>query len=245
MYNDLRPYLAELIGTFALVFLGAGAVCTASFAPNATHASLDQVSIALAAGFILAAALTATVPISGGYLNPAVTIMLWVFKRFDNTKAGCLLVAQVLGALLAGVCLRLIPQTMNVTNLGTPHLNTEVFGGTLGIGALMAGTGVELVFTFILTFAIFGTMIDPRAPRLGGLAVGLTLSAVVFMGFRLTGGAANPATWLGPAVWEATVPGHGTAAFADALVYLAGPILGALLAGYVYLSFILPTDKHA
>lgn len=251
MDSNLRAYLAELIGTFALVFVGAGVVCSSKLADVPGPYPPYLVSIPLAQGFILAAALSATAYVAGGYLNPAVTLMLWVYKRIDGGRAVGLIVAQLLGALLGGLLLRVTysEEVLRLASLGTPHLNRAAFGGPNRAGpllpVLLSGIGIELVLTFILTFAIFGTMIDPRAPRLGGLGVGLTQAAGAFMAFELTGAAANPARWIGPAVWEATVGKEGV--FQDHAVYWIGPILGALLAGAAYTVLILPpeVERHA
>src|SRR5260370_19458492 len=97
-----------------------------------------------------------------------------------------------------------------------------------------------MLFTLLFTFAIFGTIIDRRAPRLGGLAAGLAQAGIVLIGFNITGGAANPARWFGPAVWEYTVVSLKENTFADHPVYWMGPILGALLAGAAYIKWILP-----
>ena len=98
MDSKYRSYLAELIGTFALVFVGAGTICaTKQLAEVPGQAQPYTVGIALAQGFILAAALTATVPVSGGYLNPALTLTLWVFRRVEGSRVLWLIGAQLLG----------------------------------------------------------------------------------------------------------------------------------------------------
>jgi MIP family channel proteins len=251
MDKNLRPYLAELIGTFALVFLSAGTVCVSKMTVLQDQPQPYVVGIALAEGFILAVMLSATVNISGGYLNPAVTLMLWVYKRIDGVKASWLIGAQVLGAVLAGLCLRPLfsESVMMDSRLGTPHLNMPAFGQPVGTSPSFAiqltGVGIETALTFILTFAIFGTMIDPRGPRLAGLGVGLAMTACVLMGYALTGAAANPARWFGTAVWEMTIPGvEARAAFADHAVFWIGPVVGALLAGGIYTTLILPPEEE-
>src|SRR5260370_37875701 len=100
--KNLRASLAELIGTFALVFISAGSV----YVSKLTDGQFGHVGIALATGLVYAAALAFTVPVSGGYLNPAVTVMLWVFKRLDGGRAIGLVVVQVLGSVLAVLVLR-------------------------------------------------------------------------------------------------------------------------------------------
>jgi aquaporin Z len=248
MDKYLRPSLAELIGTFALVFLGGGTICATQLALGAGQASPATValSVALAEGFILAAALTATLPISGGFLNPAVTLMLWVFRRLEGQAACWLIGAQLAGSILAGLVLRLMftPEVLfpNPPGQGiTPHINLEAFqgsGGHASLSTLFSGIGVELALTFVLTFAIYGTVLDPRATRQGGLAVGLTMTALVLTGFLLTGAAVNPARWLGPALWELTLPTRQ--AFADHHAYWIGPVFGAMLGGAIYEYLILP-----
>lgn len=249
MDTSPRAYLAELIGTFALVYIGAGVVCTSALARESGSNQPYLLGIALAQGFILAAALSFTINVSGGYLNPAVTLTLWVFKRMEAGRAACLIGAQLLGALLAGLLLRVTftEQVLIEARLGTPHLFMPAFGGLPRtqptFAMLMSGISIELVLTFLLTFAMFGTQIDPRAPRLprlGGLGAGLTYTACLLVGFDLTGAALNPARWLGPAIWEATVKSEGV--FLDHSVYWIGPILGALLAGTIYTFVILPVE---
>jgi len=249
MENKLRPFVAELIGTFILVFLGAGTVCTAHLVIGAEQAYLYFVAIALAQGFALAVALTATLNVSGGYLNPAVTVTLWVLKRFDNATTLWLLGAQLLGAVLAGGALRIIFNSEDIliaSHLGTPHLVRQAFGlqpaDQLSLAVLGTGAGVELILTFLFTFAIFGTVIDPRAPRWGGLGPGLALTAIVLMAYPLTGGAVNPARCFGTFFWELTFEPHADFR-EEVLVYWVAPIVGALLSGWVYTFAILPAAE--
>jgi MIP family channel proteins len=245
----VRACVAELVGTFALIFFGAGTACVVQMPVLGWNPTLGLITIALAEGCALAVALTVTANVSGGFLNPAVTLMLWVFKRMEGVQALGLVASQVIGAVLAGVILRLISNDnidwLRLSHLGTPHLNPDVFGPPRYSLFVLAGAiGIEMVFTFLLTFAVFGTMLDRRAPRLGGLVVGLAQAAIVLIGFRLTGGAANPARWFGPVVWEYTVVPLKETAFADHPVYWMGPILGALLAGALYVKLILPEEKE-
>src|SRR5437660_700246 len=102
--NLLRLYIPELIGTFALVFIGAGAVCADSMT-TAAELRPGVVGIAPANGLILAVALSVTLHISGGYLNPAITLMLWSFNRLDTARMLLYICAQLMGAVLAGLCL--------------------------------------------------------------------------------------------------------------------------------------------
>src|SRR5689334_3849928 len=127
--KNLRAYMAEMIGTFAFVFISAGSAFIATLGGSGTGDGWRQpglVWVALASGAMYAAALAVTVPISGGYLNPAVTIMLWVFRRLDGMRAFWLVVVQVLGAIIAGGILYLVlpsqePARM-ASHLGAPQL---------------------------------------------------------------------------------------------------------------------------
>jgi aquaporin Z len=268
--NLRRAYLIELLGTFALVYFSAGVVCvnylTTPAGQEPGSAALlpyqpGLVGIALAQGLILAALLTVTVPLSGGYLNPAVALMLWVFNRLDHVRLSWLIGAQVLGAVLAGLCLRYTfdatllaaarvgtphmnsaDSLLGAARMGTPHLRLEAYN-ELTAGTLLAGTGVELVLTFFLVFAIFGGNLDGSRLRFTGLPAGLTMTACVLFGYALTGAAVNPARWLGTVLWEFVLPRQALGPFADMFVYLAGPIIGALLAGTVYYRLILPAQE--
>src|SRR5712692_8169272 len=125
--RNLRAYMTELVGTFALVLVSAGAVCVSQMG----GLQPASISIALAAGLIYAAMLAVTLPQSGGYLNPAVTIMLWVFRRLDSSRTLALIGVQVLGAVMAGLVLRFIlpyrEDVLIATHLGTPHMNLGQF----------------------------------------------------------------------------------------------------------------------
>jgi glycerol uptake facilitator-like aquaporin len=257
MEAKLRMYLAELFGTFVLVLFAAGTVC-AGYLPSERATGVTRaffgtvggttVAVALAAGCVLSAALSATFYVSKGCLNPAITVVLWVLKRLDTGLAAGLIGMQVLGALLAGLALRTLFQEdiLVVARMGTPHLTGALLGAEGGVTLAGIATGVvlELVFTAVLTVAVFATLIDPRAPRVGGVVAGMAQIAIVLFGYHLTGGCANPARWVGPAVWEANLDQLKVMRpLADHLVYWAGPILGALAGGLFYSAVILPPEK--
>ncbi len=239
----LRMCLAELIGTFILVLVGAGTVCASAL----TNPPLPITVPALAEGFTLAVVLTVTFHVSTGCLNPALTIVLWVFKRLDNAQAGWLILMQLLGAVLAGLILRLMFQVgvLVETHLGAPHLvSFNPTDGPLRTPQLVSGTAFELFLGCLIALAAFATLFDRRAPRLGGLMVGLAQSAAVLFGCRFTGGSANPARWFGPVVWQATLPNPTPPNWlAETVIYAGGPILGALLAAVLYVNLILPPEK--
>lgn len=236
----IRPALSELVGVFGVVLISAGVVCVNQLTAGSPQAAgtaaltLHQpglTGVALAQGLILAAMLVVTVPISGGYLNPAVTLTLWAFGRLDSGHAGILLVAQMLGSALAAGCLRLIfsPDIVQTAQYGAPHLNPLAYP-YLTRYTTMSGAGIELILTFFLAFAIFASIgTAPDAWRVGG-AAGMVQAAAGLFAYPLTGAALNPARWFGPVLWD-SLSGTTANPWADFLVYLAGPPLGALLAG--------------
>jgi MIP family channel proteins len=256
--KNLRASMAEMIGTFALVLISAASTFIATLGGWQLGGQWWQAGllwVALASGLMYAAMLAATLPVSGGYLNPAITIMLWVFRRLDGVRAFFFVVAQVVGAVVAGGILYLLLPSQEAvrmaSHLGAPHLNLDYLGsaGSGLFASLVKGIGIELILTFLLVFTVFATMLDPRAPRwsrnwanrLACLWIGLTLVACTIAGFPLTGAALNPARWLGPAFWDwLQHPG----ALKDHAPYWIGPIAGSLLAGWIYTALILPAEEE-
>jgi glycerol uptake facilitator-like aquaporin len=156
--------------------------------------------------------------ISGGQLNPAVTLGLLAGKKIDSTQASYNWVAQILGGTAGGFLAKLSIGNGSIVG-GVPDLAPGVNVGT--------GILIEAILTFFLVFVVYGTGVDGRfGARIGGLAIGLTVAMDSLAGGPLTGAAMNPARWLGAAI----PAGH----YANALVYLIGPLLGGVLAGIVY-----------
>lgn len=210
---------AEAIGTFVFVLVGAGsALGTASLASPDSGAAL--IIAALANGVGLAVAVSATMSVSGGAVNPAVVIGLLVGNKLKAREVVPYIVAEMVGAVAAGLALvASFPSAMgSAVNWGSPSLN----GVSVG-----QGIAIEALLTFFLMFAIYGTAVDPRAPKIGGLGIGLAVVADVLVGGNLTGAAMNPARAFGPMIAGGFYPGYW-------YVYLAGPVIGAILAGLAY-----------
>lgn len=247
MDRYVRPCIAEMVGTFALCFIGAGVICTDAVAKDA---GIGLVGVAIAHGLILSIAVTATMNISGGHINPAVTTTMWVYKKMDGDKALAYIASQLLGAAIAGGFIVMIFGARGPAadvHLGTPHINRELLRVTADPTSLwgryqlqFTAIGIETVLTFLLVFAVFGTAVDPRAPRVGGFGIGLTIAADILLGGPLTGACMNPARAFGPGIWEAFMFGFGR--MSDQLVYWIGPIIGGLLAGGLYLNYLLPPE---
>jgi MIP family channel proteins len=216
-----RECVAELIGTFALCFIGAGVICTDAL----TRGQVGLIGIAMAHGLVLSIAVSSTMAISGGQLNPAVTLALYATGRIKQwQQVAQLIVSQLVGGAIAGFFLKSIfPATVwDRVHLGTPGLGNGTTAGT--------GIFIETVLTFFLVFAVFGTAVDTRAPKLGGFGIGLTIAFDILMGGPMTGAAMNPARWFGPAL--------ACGYWANWPVYWIGPILGAVIAGLVYDKFL-------
>jgi glycerol uptake facilitator-like aquaporin len=164
----------------------------------------------------------------------------------DGTRAALLIAVQLLGALIAGLVVRGLfrDDVLAAARMGSPHLKGLAGPDGVTLAALVSGAGVELLLTAVVALAAFATLVDPRAPRLGGVVVGLAQVAAVLFGFHLTGGAANPAWWVGTAPWQLTLGSPAVAQpLGDHFVYWAGPVLGALAAGMFYTFVIQPGDR--
>jgi MIP family channel proteins len=224
MYSLPQKLAAEFAGTFAVVFVSAGAICADQFlkTTGGAGAGIGPVGIALAYGLSFGVLATATMPISGGHLNPAITAGHWVTRRVDLFDMLTYIIAQLAGAVLAGYLLRvLIPEdTWQAVALGTPNLAT---GLTRGPGMLLEG-----ILTAILVFAIFGVTAESSGvrPQIGGLIAGLLLAALVLTGWPFTGAALNPARVFGPALASRHWANHG--------VYWVGPLAGGATAAAIY-----------
>jgi len=209
--------IAEAVGTFLFIFVGAGSVVLGSHTGDGGG---GLVGVALAHGLALAVLVSALGPISGGHFNPAVTFAVWLSGRIAADRAGMYVVAQLGGAALGALALRAVfpESSWDSAALGTP---------SIGAGISVAGAIiVETVLTVVLVLVVFGTAIDERAPKIGGLAIGLAVGADVLMGGPLTGAAMNTARWFGPALASGT--------FTDWYVWIIGPLLGATIAAMIY-----------
>lgn len=222
MPSLLRRSTAEAIGTFALVFIGAGSVMSTYF-PKSDYGVLG---ISIAHGLVLAVMVSATMNVSGGHLNPAVTLGLLSVRRINVVTAAAYITAQLVGAVLAAGATKLLfpPAVARATSLGTPHLAASISFGQ--------GIALEAIFGFFLISAVFGTCVNPDGPRIGGFGIGLALMFDVLVGGALTGAAANPARAFGPALVSGNWLAHG--------VYWIGPILGGVLAALLWHYILLP-----
>jgi MIP family channel proteins len=225
--------IAEFIGTMLFVFIVAGAVVVFGLVVSRgnldpTLAAVGLVPIALAQGFGLAILISNTAHISGGHLNPAVTISVWVAGKIDAVRALLYIVAQLAGAAAgAGIAAVIIPKSIwTQTHLGATSVNIHPFGSI----NFSPGRAVffEAVLTFILVYTVFATAVDERGSfkALSGLPIGLAVGVDILAGGYFTGASMNPARSFGPAL----ISGHWT----DFWVYVIGPVTGGILAAALY-----------
>lgn len=221
-----RRAMAELFGTFLLVFFGCGAVVMDPF-PNA-HFGLF--GIAVVHGVILSLAVSMTMAISGGVVNPALTVGLWSIGKLNTRDAGVYFGAQVIGAVVAGVLLKMV-LPVNVGALRSIAYGTPMVQSTLSAGQAMV---IEAILTFVLMSALMGTVVSIKAPKIAGFGVGLTLIPAIMIGGPLTGAALNPARALGPAIASGEWTGQA--------IWWIGPIVGAVLAAQLWGRFLLKDE---
>jgi MIP family channel proteins len=230
-YDPLRRGFAEFVGTFTLVFIGAGSILAVALAFSAAQAGPEDlallggftlVGVALAHGLAIAVMVSAVGHISGGHFNPAVTLGFFVTRRIAPTLAVVYWSMQFLAATAAAALLRWFfdEQTRGVVALGAPGLGRGIDH--------WQGLVIEIVLTFFLVWVVFATAADPGGAfkSIAGLAIGLTISLDILMGGPLTGAAMNPARAFGPELLQRE--------WSDAWVWYAGPFAGGVLAALAY-----------
>jgi aquaporin Z len=212
----VRRVLAEGVGTFVLVFFAVG---SAVFGAD----RIGAVGVALAFGLVLLALAYALGPISGCHVNPAVTLGVLLRRGITPREAGGYVVAQLVGAVVAGGLLRLLVDVGGIQDQ-TRVLGTNGWGETVnGVGAFV----VEVLLTFLLVAVVLLVTRPDAAPGFAGLAIGLVLTVIHLVGIPLTGTSVNPARSIGPALFE------GGAALSQLWLFVLAPLLGAVLAAGV------------
>ena len=216
---DAAAYIAEAIGTFALVFAGAGSVCA-----DASGAEVGLLGIAFAHGLIILAMIATLGVISGGHFNPAVTLALFSTRRIPMARALGYVAAQLTGAALAAFLLSFLFPAL----AQSPHLGVCRISGVTPLGGFL----LETIASFLFMLIIFAGSVDPRTPRaLAPLIIGLGLTALICSIGFFTGAALNPARAFGPALAAGLWQNHW--------IYWAGPCGGALGAALFYDGFLL------
>jgi len=210
----MKKYVAEVIGTFVLVFFGCGV---------AMLSKVDLVATSLAFGLTIVAMAYTVGAVSGCHLNPAVSLAMFVNKRLSLSDMIGYMVSQVAGAVLASFLLMTLFKT-GVGGMEVAKLGQNSFSDQLGVGGAF---GVEVVLTFIFILVIVAVTGKKGNAGLAGLVIGLTLVLIHLMGIGLTGTSVNPARSLGPALFV------GGEALSQVWVFIVAPLVGGALAALV------------
>ncbi|OLC96584.1 MAG: hypothetical protein AUJ00_03895 [Gemmatimonadetes bacterium 13_1_40CM_3_70_6] len=225
--KTLRPLVAELAGTALFVFFGAGSIAATLAA--AVTGGVQSMIVAAAHGVGMAIIVSATMNISGGHINPAVSFALFVAGKINGKTLGQYVGAQLLGALVGAALIKgLLPWgAVHASAAGTPQLSITTDG--------LHGILIEAMLTFFLVSAVFGTAVSSEAPKIGGFGIGLAIFVCALVGGPFTGAIMNPARAFGPAIiaWQLTAQ----------YVYWVGPLIGATLAGLFWKHLLLPKER--
>lgn len=227
-----QKFVAEMLGTGFLTLIGCAAVTSTNTLMNSakghpalTQADLGIIGLAFAIG--LAISVYAIGKVSGCHINPAITIGFWLTGRIEASLAIIYIVAQFIGAILAGLGILVIygTQAATQTSMGV----TSYAPPTAGWQAFVA----ELIGTFIFMFVITALAVDPRSPTgWAGLIIGLTLGVVILMMGPVTGASLNPARSFGPMLIKAIF--GGKVDWGQLWVYIVGPVVGGVLGALAY-----------
>lgn len=216
----MKTYLAEVFGTFCLVFIGCATVVTGGF--GGLIPTGGALAIGFAFGITVIAMAYAIGPISGAHLNPAVTLGVYLAGRLPAKDVAPYMAAQVVGGVIAALLLWIIAS-----------------GSADGAPANLAANGwsnystaaafiVELVAAFLFVMVILGVTSEKHSTAMAGLVIGLTLTAIHLFSITITGTSLNPARSIGPALFS------GGAAIAQLWLFIVAPLLGGAAAGLVY-----------
>ncbi len=219
---DYKKYLAELLGTFVLVFIGTGSAVVAG-------KEIGFLGIALAFGISVLVMVYAIGQISGCHINPAITIAMLVNGKIGSKDAAVYIVVQCIGAIIASLILLAIMTGMPGYDLATNGLGQNGYGiASPGGFPLVPGFIAEMVLTFIFLMVVFGATSKKAPAGFAGIAIGLSLAMIHMVGIPVTGTSVNPARSLGPALVA------GGTALAQLWMFILAPIIGALVAAVVW-----------
>jgi aquaporin TIP len=243
---NYRAYVAEFIGTFALVWVGIYAIHHLSGVPG------GLLGIALAHGLAIGLLATVAGPVSGGHFNPAVTIAMLMTRRISAVDALGYIFCQVAAGFVAAFAICAVPMFDAATLIegktivanGTPTFQQVLIGPETNEARVAYSTWMlEAVATFFLMFVILGTAVDKRAPKVGGWYIGMAVTMGILAIGPLTGAAMNPARWFGPDIIGEVWMDNGRSLKWLAVGYVLGPVTGAVLAGFVHQLFMVSKEQ--
>ena len=226
--HTFKQLLAEAIGTFFLCFAGIGAILSTQ---SPINSGIGLLGVALAHGLALSIAVSCFGGISGGLVNPALTVGFLVTGRLKPLLAALYIVSQLVGATVAALaCKAIFPaEAVDAARLGIPLPADWVTAPVLLL--------TEGILTFLLMTAVFGTAVDERGQvvKIGGFAIGLTVAFDILVGGQVTGASMNPARSFGPALVHGDFSWHG--------YYWLAPIAGAVVAALLYHHVLLEKEN--
>ena len=230
--SDTNKYLAELIGTFVLVFMGCGSAVIAG-------EMVGFLGISLAFGLSVLVMVYAIGPISGCHINPAITIAMLVNGKISGRDAGVYIICQCIGAIIAAALLLVIMTGLPTYDLATNGLGQNGYGTASPQGfSMMSGLIAEVILTFIFLIVIFGATSRAAPAGFAGIAIGLSLALIHIVGIPVTGVSVNPARSIGPALLA------GGTALSQLWLFIVAPIIGAVLAAFVW-KYLLEESAQA
>lgn len=230
--SDTNKYLAELIGTFVLVFMGCGSAVIAG-------EKVGFLGISLAFGLSVLVMVYAIGPISGCHINPAITIAMLVNGKISGRDTGVYIICQCIGAIIAAALLLVIMTGLPTYDLATNGLGQNGYGTASPQGfSMMSGLIAEVILTFIFLIVIFGATSKAAPAGFAGIAIGLSLALIHIVGIPITGVSVNPARSIGPALLA------GGTALSQLWLFIVAPIIGAVLAAFVW-KYVLEESVQA
>ncbi|MBO4658700.1 MAG: aquaporin [Prevotella sp.] len=218
----MKKYLAELIGTFVLTFIGCGAAVALSCGSD----TASVLGTALAFGLSLVAVAYAIGGLSGCHINPAVTLGMFFCGRIGVKEGGMYMISQAIGAILGAAALTCVTSTV----VGDPLASSTLTGANVCHFGVTNGLIVEVLLTAVFVFVALAatSKTNGATNNFAGIAIGVALIVVYLVGIKFTGASVNPARSIGPAIFE------GGKALSDLWVFIIGPFVGGAIAALVW-----------
>ncbi len=218
----MKKYLAELIGTFVLTFMGCGTAVALSCGSD----TASVVGTAIAFGLSVVAMAYTIGGVSGCHINPAISLGVFLSGRMSLKDCGMYMVSQVIGAILAAAALACVTSSV----AGDPLASSTLTGANACNFGVTNGLIVEVLLTMIFVLVVLGatSKTNGATNNFAGLAIGLALILIHLVGIKFTGTSVNPARSIGPAIFE------GGKALSDLWVFIIGPLVGGALAALIW-----------
>ena len=223
MLKNLKAYIAECIGTFILVVIGCGV---------AVLSGADLVATSLAFGISIMILAYSVGKISGGHVNPAVSLAFLIKGDLKIKDFLFYVLAQVIGALLGSLLLGLFFKGYNATGANDVTAIAAIFSSDVTFGVLLVGFAVEVVLTFFFVLAILGVTSSEKTSNFAGIVIGLALTGVHLLGIRLTGTSVNPARSLSAAICSMFAGNYEP--IKEIWIFILAPLVGAALAALLW-----------